>query len=97
MAALKLDANVPVVAKKKSRKRKEDPRAAQLLAMDIDKGRNSFFLPGAVIKDVRSLRALAKRIGVALTVREFAEGEDPIVKDKAGVRVWRVTPPDEDF
>lgn len=93
---IKLDANVPVVAKQ-PRKKKEDPRAAQLLAMDIDKGRNSFFIPGAVRKDVRSLIALSKRIGVHLLVRQFDVGEDPIDKTHAGVRVWRVSPPIEDF
>lgn len=94
MEDIKLDKNVPVVAQKRKR---HDPRADQLLAMDIDKGNNSFFMPGAVMKDVRSLKALAKRIGVHLLVRQFDVGEDPKVKDKSGVRVWRISPPPEDF
>ena len=93
---MKLDKNVPVVTKR-PRKRKEDPRAAQLLAMDVDSGRNSFFLPGKVMKDVRSLKALAKRINVTLVCIEFEKGNDPLVKDQPGVRVWRVSPPLEDF
>lgn len=95
MDNIKLDKNVPVV--KKQRRKRHDPRAEQLLTMDIDKGNNSFFLPGAVRKDVRSLAALAKKIGVTLLIRQFDVGEDPKVKDKAGVRVWRVSPPTEDF
>lgn len=96
MDPIKLDDNIPYIDRK-PRKRKEDPRAAQLLAMDIDTGKNSFFMPDKTKKDVRSLVSLGKRIGVTLKVIEFALGEDPLIKDKAGVRVWRISPPPEDF
>lgn len=67
-----------------------DPRAAQLRAMDIDTGRNSFYLEGETKKGVRSLIALGKRIGVYLIAREFQAGTDEL-NDEAGVRVWRVS------
>jgi hypothetical protein len=88
MQKLKLDEGVPVVPGRRSRAM-DDPRAAQLLAMDIDTGKNSFYLEGKTKKDVRSLVALGRRIGVYLIVREFAAGTDAI-NDEAGVRVWRV-------
>lgn len=89
MTTIKLDEGVPVVPARRSRAM-EDPRAAQLLAMDIDTGKNSFFLEGQTKKDVRSLIALGRRIGVYLIAREFAAGTDEL-NDEAGVRLWRVS------
>jgi len=89
MTEIKLDEGVPITPPRKSRSL-QDPRAAQLLAMDIDTGRNSFYLEGETKKGVRSLIALGRRIGVFLIAREFPEGTDEL-NDEAGVRVWRVS------
>lgn len=89
MADIQLDEGVPVVSPRKS-KSLNDPRAAQLLAMDVDTGRNSFYQVGETKKGVRSLIALGKRIGVFLIAREFPAGTDEI-NDEAGVRLWRVS------
>jgi len=89
MDDIKLDEGVAVVPARRSRAM-EDPRAAQLLAMDIDTGRNSFYREGQTKKDVRSLIALGRRIGVYLIAREFAAGTDEL-NDEAGVRLWRVS------
>lgn len=88
--SIKLDEGVAVVPARRS-KSTNDPRAKTLLAMDIDTGKNSFFLPGETIKGVRSLIDLGKRLGVNLIARRFEEGTDEI-NDEAGVRVWRVSP-----
>lgn len=89
MSEIKLDEGVAVTPPRKVRSL-NDPRAAQLLAMDIDSGRNSFFLEGETKKGVRSMIALGKRIGVFLIAREFPAGTDEL-NPKAGVRVWRVS------
>ena len=93
---IKLDKDVPIIPT--GRRKREDPRTAQLLAMPIDKGKNSFYIEGATYRATRSLRELAKRIGVHLVVRQFKENEDELNK-KPGCRVWRVsgTKPDDDF
>lgn len=89
MDEIQLDEGVAVTPPRKSRSL-HDPRSAQLLAMDIDTGRNSFYLEGETKKGVRSLVALGKRINVFLIAREFPAGTDEI-NPKAGVRVWRVS------
>ncbi len=89
MEKIKLDKDVPVAPARRS-KAMQDPRAKDLLAMPIDTGKNSFYLEGKTKKDVRSLIALGRRIGVYLIAREFEAGTDEIY-DEAGVRLWRVS------
>lgn len=89
MDQIKLDEGVAIAPARRSRAM-DDPRAAQLLAMDTDTGKNSFFLEGKTKKDVRSLIALGRRIDVYLIAREFAAGSDEL-NDEAGVRLWRVS------
>jgi hypothetical protein len=89
MQKIELDEGVPVTPPRKCRSF-NDPRAKQLLEMDINVGHNSFFLVGKTKKDVRSLVALGKRIGAHLIAREFPVGTDAVY-DEAGVRVWRVS------
>lgn len=89
MQKIELDEGVPLKPTPQSRGR-ADPRAKALLEMDIDTGQNSFYLAGKTKKDVRSLIALGKRIGVFLIAREFLAGTDEIY-DEAGVRLWRVS------
>lgn len=89
MEKIKLDKDVPVAPARRS-KAMQDPRAKELLAMDIDTGLNSFYREGQTKKDVRSLIALGRRIGVYLIAREFPAGTDEH-NDEAGVRLWRVS------
>jgi len=89
MQKIELDLDVPVVPPRRTRSF-NDPRAKDLLAMDIDTGLNSFYFVGKTKKDVRSLVALGRRIGVYLIAREFPAGADEL-NDDAGVRVWRVS------
>lgn len=94
---MSLDSNVPIqrVGRRKQSP-KDDPRAADLLEMEIDTGRNSRFYPGKQIQDFRSLRKLAARLGVHLIFRYFGENKDAIYSE-AGTRIWRVSPPEDDF
>lgn len=96
---IKLDEGVPIIPT--GRRKREDPRAAQLLAMPIGTGKNSFYIEGSTYRATRSLRELAKRINVTLVVREFKDHEDE-KNELAGCRVWRVAgpndpKPDDDF
>lgn len=89
MQKIELDEGVALTPPRKCRSF-ADPRAKALLEMDINTGQNSFYQVGKTKKDVRSLVALGKRIGVYLIAREFPAGTDEIYDD-AGVRLWRVS------
>lgn len=103
---IKLDEDV-MPTPRKSRTRAPDPRLADLQAMDVDKGKNSFFMKGAEKKEARSLITLGRKHGIFLIAREVDCDE---VYQVHGTRVWRVSAekmpkqrkadplsPDEDF
>jgi len=62
----------------------DDPRSAQLKAMDVG---DSFFIAGGARKDCRSVINLAKKLNIHLLARDVEV--DDIYQAK-GVRVWRI-------
>lgn len=81
-----LDDNVKQTPRKT--RNRTDQRLADLQAMEIDTGKNSFFMQGQEKKAARSIIALGRRHGIFLIAREV-EVDD--IYECHGTRVWRVS------